>query len=682
MKKFLSFILAIIIFTGFITGCTQTTATCEKIGNDINKKLDKLSMSITKLDTIDNDYLASPDIYPTTKAVANLYLPNPNAIEENKTVKHSIATNIENDLGNILKSEIIKNLKCDNDGNCYICGNLYGDCDNNSCNSCGNLIICDNDGNCQNCNTLLNIDQYGNCQNCNKSCTKNSCSNIKYNNFNNYNNTNCADKFINPLENQTIEAETISIVDEPSDNNLNEEELSNTNNTENKTDTLTEDGSINNEESIDNENSPKVYYYYEEKSFTPENLKYMPRFISDTQIKDAGTNLNSYVIKIQKLYTMTADVVEANNILAQYKNEVLNSISNTKAINNSYKNSNLTPTIYQIQAINNYLHDLNTTTKNIKRANGDLNNEVNNINQTNNLGITSSVDVMNSNYLRILNHLDTRITYHENALSTLEQLRNYLLETINNQHNNVDNNITNNDNINDEVNSNINNNDNNNSNTPEDEIIMEESNQNNENNINSDNTLKDNLNQNLDNEQIIEEDDSINTNTSYQDQDNSIITEDNTTEDDAPVIVPNIDTYNDNIIEDNNDIVEDNNDIVEDNNDIVDTNNTDVNQNINTENLNSNITDQQNITIQDNLNNNNNNNNNNYNHNHIINENNLNTDGNITNNGYYYDENGNLYNSFNNNNLNTKKNNINTYEYNTLLDSLNQGTVNNGINNL
>ena len=65
-----------------------------------------------------------------------------------------------------------------------------------------------------------------------------------------------------------------------------------------------------------------------------------------------------------------------------------------------------------------------------------------------------------------------------------------------------------------------------------------------------------------------------------------------------------------------------------------------------------------------------------------------NRNNNLGNNSYRYDSNGTLYNNtngYNNsgiNNVNERNNNVNTYKYNTLVDSINRGTVNNGINTL
>ena len=73
--------------------------------------------------------------------------------------------------------------------------------------------------------------------------------------------------------------------------------------------------------------------------------------------------------------------------------------------------------------------------------------------------------------------------------------------------------------------------------------------------------------------------------------------------------------------------------------------------------------------------------------NSIISDNNI-GENDIGNSSYRYDENGKLYNNtngFNTNadyNINNKNNNVNTYKYNTMVDTINRGTVNNGINTL
>lgn len=750
MKKIFSLLIAVVMIAMFITGCNQTTATCEILSENISNRLDKLAMAVTKLDTISNEYIASPDIFPATTTVS-LIVPNPNNnIQEeniNETEFHSeiiqnrIADNKNNTsdlVKNILINKLTQNLKHDANGNCYICGNNYGDYDNNLCNNCNNSIICDKYGNCINCNKQLIIDGNGNCTNCNKSCTTGNCNNINYSSFNNASNS-CANALRNQLEtNNDLSANNISLVEplDTDDVTIDNNDNTNINNTANASEKYIETNldELDNDTADNNTNRNKIYYYYEEQSFSPENLQYQPRFITNNQMQNAESNLNNYVIKIQKLYAMTADVIEANNQLQEFKNNVINSINNTRAVNDNYKNITTNPNAYQAQAIKNYLQDLDTTTKHLRNANGSLNNEVNNINRTNNLGVSNSVDVMNSNYLRILNHLDTRITYHELALSTLDQLRVLLLETINNQpvtepdqpivdtpasteDNNTEDVVTDNndydvtvDDSDDNYNTNIDNTDNDivNNNIIDDnnntEIVNNDLNNTTDDkyiNINNENTddsivntpdTTDIDNTTNDPKNDINLDDNANNIDSYETTDNTYNTDNTTTASDQNDINnednnsglfnirPNIDTYRDNLNsnEINNNIYNDNNLNDANNNDNMLNNNNNLNNN---DNILDNNQAYNNSDANDSYNNFNNNEVNRKNN--VINENNLNTDGNVANEiNYQYDENGNLYNYNMNTNNSGTHNNINTYEYNTLLDSLNQGIVDNGINNL
>ena len=121
MKKLLTFLFAFVLIAVLISGCNESTMTCETLSDNISSKLDKLTMSVTKLDTIDNQYIANPDIYPTTKSVTYL-VPNPTApkqsnlpINENeaKIVKNIIAgNNLQNDnLLNTLQSNLYDNFE-------------------------------------------------------------------------------------------------------------------------------------------------------------------------------------------------------------------------------------------------------------------------------------------------------------------------------------------------------------------------------------------------------------------------------------------------------------------------------------------------------------------------------------------------------------------------------------------
>ena len=684
-------------------------------------------------------------------------------VEEDKIDVTKINSNEE--IKNLLKDEIINRLYCDENGNCKLCKETYTCDENGVCNSCNKTVICDDNGICSTCEKTLYCDDNGNCENCNTNCITSQYKNISTSTLNNlkqisnFNNTNKSDKLkVTKIDNFIEDNDNIignndsnsNNNDYDQENNLNKIiEQNNYDNNENKntndltkqtisTDTAEEDNKIinNNTENIEpilnktSDNMPAIsneeneiispsaeeklpknnieFIYYSEGSFSPDSLRYNPRYITRINYNTANSNINRYVDKLQKLYTMTADVVEANNILSDYKTAILNNVDETRTLNNCILTGECTPTNNQIIALNNYISDLRSTVNRLRDCNGNLTNEINKI-STGNTGITNSIDVTNSNYLRILNQIDTRISYHENAMATLEQIK-YLLEDAR-QNNNIDINEV------EDLNTNLN-----------DDIIINEEFKNNTDTTTSQEEQIENIiiteKEIIDDSETLEE---TNSNTKLQNEDismNDTLPQENnelnesdddieTTETNKPI--KNIDTYDNNdnynldLFEEKNDIENDvNNQSVLDYNKIdnessensenivniedsenyvsnLDNNNS---ENTNVVNNSTNITKPQMVDGDANLYNNNvaDNNSNNY-PNSIISQNNIN-DNDIDNNYYHYDEDGKLYNNTNGfegneiSNVNFRDNNVNTYKYNTLVDSINRGTIDNGINNL
>ena len=205
-------------------------------------------------------------------------------------------------------------------------------------------------------------------------------------------------------ETQNIEIDNIN--KESGENETINNNVVNTN-TENNTNTKAEE--------------PATIIYYRET--TP--IRYVPR-----RGIAAPTNeeyLDNYINKVRNLYVITNDAIVTNNELNNYKQNVVEYCFEIKELNHSIKNGTFVPTNQQIAALNNYIDDIKLTIKRIKKCNGDLSDEVESINKTDVGGITAGIDVINSNYLSVLNHLETRIIYLRNALSTLEQIK-YLLQ--------------------------------------------------------------------------------------------------------------------------------------------------------------------------------------------------------------------------------------------------------------
>ncbi len=852
MKKTFIILTSLLLICIMLIGCNSTDATIQA-SKELNKNLNLLYNTVNRLDTIDNEYLVSNDIYELNK-ITTASVPTPNrgrttVLAQAENIEPSVTytandnlqtdeISLKDDLTQALKNELVNRLYCDNNGNCKLCKNKYTCGDNGVCNSCKQTVICDSNGNCTSCKNTLILDNNNNCSSCKKSCvttmpntnltqeTKSCLQKISANSeklnvqlLSTDNQKLVADKLendtnLNYLQNNDIVSDNKSIdnVNNDTDDhniniNENQENFDNTNIRDLKTtteetivvpqesteitttkvdnsnenhntdeiknaETITSSSDDNNtiisDTTIDNvqptdeisddsnktsdnqiKNEPYKIIYYSESSFTPDYLRYNPRFISNINYDSANTSLGKYVEKLQKLYTMTADVVEANNTLANYKIIIIDNIQDAKELNDCVLTGNCTPTYNQVMALNNYIEDMKTTIKNLRNANGSLTNEINKISSTN-TGIAQSIDIANSNYLKILNQIDTRISYHENAIATLEQIK-YLLQDAQNSNNNsvviedLNNAKTNQnksttdykseDKLSDENkidrdtiiessqvdNSNLNN-ANENTYVVQDKLdnqshdnIQNNDIDNTENNdlVNNTNSTPDSTPENTDNvlvEDKIETNDNVVTETrtyknidTYNNTNGNVDTYRNELRDsnnnisdgnilnntaDEVIVNDNSTLSNDNVTDNkvlpNNNLT--NNDLA--NNDLANNETTIVNPNNTPQ-----MVDNNNI-VTDGTTNNTGIVDNNFNaglnngfDNTIISQNNLDNND-LGNNSYRYDGNGTLYNNtngYNNggiNNVNERNNNVNTYKYNTLIDSINRGTVNNGINTL
>lgn len=777
MKKTLLIITSLVLMCIMLMGCTESNVAIST-SKDLNKNLTILSNTVNRLDTVDNSYLINEDLYAVNETMANktslsnekfsnitrLATSNSVIIENNTDNTNTIKSN----LTDTVTKEIINRLYCDENGNCKLCKNTFNCDEDGICNSCNETIICDENGNCKTCNESLVINSNNSCSNCDNTCTstdpqlvtdsiKNGLCKIssdnteltatKLNNsISNENNDNFTNKELNNTKQQSLIVSDINntLNDSNTVENNNNNSISNDNNAKETTDKNytnintnnenTNNSIIENNKNTDTRNTNSIIkiIYYTSEDFSPESIRYTPRHISTINHEAASQQLENYINKVQKLYTMTADVVEANNALGDKKSIILDSITETRKLNNCILNGNCTPNENQIDALKVYINEMKNTIKNIRECNGELTNEINKISNTNN-GLSQSIDVINSNYLKILNQLDTRISYHENAIATLEQIKYLLEETTNNQPNvenndspvidntvisNEDNNTISPDNINDnivdndeeiinenttavspitdnnhtETNEKLSNND---SNNDDNEDILDTVNTdttNNEDNNTETNNLETIEDTTTDNTELNNEtntiDDNENTNeTTDNIEESGNLKLDETTESESNedshnnFLNTNIDSYstpslnvsNTDSLNNSNatDTAIDNNintlEYIEDSNEVI--NNTDYNKPT--------MVDTNNTTLY---------NNSRYS-NSIISDNNI-GENDIGNSSYRYDENGKLYNNtngFNTNadyNINNKNNNVNTYKYNTMVDTINRGTVNNGINTL
>lgn len=752
-KKILKYTLSILLICVLLTGCTNQT-TQAQVGKNLDKKLSNLYNTVKNLDTIDNNYISNPDLHITNKStnlvknIDNLSTISMKNYNINKLIKFDNETDKTNKiLQDLLVKELERRISLNNNGYCNNCENPYNCDENGYCNNCGDAILCDENGNCTYCNKKIILNKENKCNSCNKSYLVNKISSEKtdtiYDDVDILDNdsilkTNDGQYSITPLttntEEQIVESENIedlktqeteiesnvSELIEEDYNSLDKTKNNDTSNSyedENKINTINSEMDDNNHniisDSIDiekqknsnktsnnnddnianNENSNIKVYYYTNDSFSPIKLRYNPRFVSNYNENDINQQLSNYLYKVQRLYAMTEDALEANNILNTTKQELLGLIKEIRNLNESILNGTCTATIQQLQALSNYTHDLKNTIKNLKKCNGDLENEVSNINSNIPTTIASSVDVMNSNYVKLINLIDTRITYHESAISTLEQIKYLLEEAISNS------NISEEEvkDIIEQL-----------SNTEQENIETSQENLQSENEDKTTNIEIKIIDENeaknyTDNIEIITKDDNENI------LDNNDVNNDEDAFGKENVVkkttsIKNIDTYKtpsnnevDYDIVPNNNFVKNN--IANNENEYIVNNPNTPNTTTNTDNNTTDFDNNFNITDNNSPNTGNNstiiNNstiNDNIYKNSVINQNNLNNNDGYG--GYYYANDGQIHNNgINNNNeygnngntiennLN-RNNNTNTYGYNTMLDIINQGTVNNGINTL
>lgn len=597
MKKTIITITSLASVAIFLVGCNNTT-TPASVAKNLDHNLNVLTSTVKKLDSVDNSYLANPDIYPAST------LPG--------TTVASFAPNPHSHTKIVASAPNFKSLELNLDDH----DNMpYGVVTN--CPDCLNKV--DNSF----CPDCLPID-------------------AEYNtNYENLNfNTSATDEITN--HSFTLNAD-----------NVQTNEITNSSDNEDKT--------------VSELHEERNYHYFDYN----RPINYQPRYLKNYNASASEDYLKNYMYKVQKLYAMTSDVIEANTTLENNKNDLMKIVDEIKELNNLIKDGTCVPTTQQLNALNNYIYDIKTTIKRIKDCNGQLNNEINSINRSDNNSIATSVDVINSNYIRLLNHIDTRITYLKNALATLEQVKYLLVDTqeylnskyVNNEENKLDNNTTSQENqttenVNLENTENLTT-DNSHDLDKEDFNVSKNNNQNNIDmaDINNNDNIK-NETENVNNNKIT----NIDTykNNQINNESGNIDSLENNSSD------SNINTTNTNVA--NNNLNNANNTGVNNLNNGINNgfnNGNGFDNNVNYNNLNEGFFVTENDTI---------NTPNGTFQNGIITQNNLNTG---VNNGVNGNVNGGYNNVYNNEN-----GNIDTYRQNTLIDMLNNGTVNNGINTL
>lgn len=164
--------------------------------------------------------------------------------------------------------------------------------------------------------------------------------------------------------------------------------------------------------------------------------KYVPKRISN--INFSNSNLVTYLEKVEDLYVMVNDAVYTNETIKECKENIYSYCEILKELARKIKSGEIEVTKEQISSCNSLLKELG---KSINKVT-DTRNDVYNTCRTfaKNKSFSNGVDTVSSNYITLINCLDSRITEYQNILTILGQMQCILTDTCYNQnYNNADN---------------------------------------------------------------------------------------------------------------------------------------------------------------------------------------------------------------------------------------------------
>ena len=163
------------------------------------------------------------------------------------------------------------------------------------------------------------------------------------------------------------------------------------------------------------------------KSASKQN--YVPKRISS--INYDNSNYTTYLGKVEDLYVMINDAVYANETIKECKENIFSYCQILNEIAKKIKSGELEVSKDQIASCNKLLKELG---RNINKIT-DTRNEVSKNCKTfaENRSLNNGIDTISSNYVGLINCLDTRITDYENILTLLGQIQCVLTDTCYNQ---------------------------------------------------------------------------------------------------------------------------------------------------------------------------------------------------------------------------------------------------------
>ncbi|MEG1499729.1 MAG: hypothetical protein RR400_01480 [Clostridia bacterium] len=160
-------------------------------------------------------------------------------------------------------------------------------------------------------------------------------------------------------------------------------------------------------------------------NFIYDNIvsSYLPRYQNIDNF--SNENLQTHMQNLANIYAISTDILTANNNSCNIKNQIIECCTQIKELCKQIKSSKIKLDMGQLNAINDLIANVNLTTNRINMTRTETNNEVNSV--KNSLPLYyKNTDELNGKYTRLLNCLDTRNSYYNNALATICQIKNII----------------------------------------------------------------------------------------------------------------------------------------------------------------------------------------------------------------------------------------------------------------
>lgn len=161
-------------------------------------------------------------------------------------------------------------------------------------------------------------------------------------------------------------------------------------------------------------------------------------FMNDRELYLIDANLNSklvknnamnnYFIKISNLNNNVISTIEVNDKIGAYKSYIFDKVSQVESKCHYVNDNKIKLSENQVKSINELNNTIVANTARISLTRNEITNNLKNVSKLKN-EYTSKTDQLNSRYTKLKASLNTRLSYYDNLITSLDNLRNILYNT-------------------------------------------------------------------------------------------------------------------------------------------------------------------------------------------------------------------------------------------------------------